>query len=380
VWNHIVFESPCQPTIFVLPQHENKGLLPLPVPLNTVKRRMNTPAGFLRCRFFITALFALGLLASSALSQGTNGKIELVGSDSIDLGKFSASEQQAARFQVRNAGTGALKILNVRKTCGCASASSDKPELKPGEVARIETIILPHAISGPFSKNVFVENSDPDNRFLRLTVSGNAIPLVEITPSGDVYAGRIPTNKPWSQTFNLTKTDPAIKLGSITTNGNYPMEAHMESTDGGASNHYRVDVTLLPTAESGDFKGTVGMPVLFPSNQPPISITVSGRIGAELNALPGILNIPLSEAPIQRHFTLRLLGQRSRTLEPNSLKCPQQDGVEFKVEQSKDGHSLEVIAIFSPDFTSQLVAEERVTLAFEMPGASSAQVVCRSKK
>ena len=341
---------------------------------------MNTPAGFLRCRFPITALFVLCLLASSALSQETNGKIELVGMDSIDMGRFSASEQQSVRFQVRNTGTGMLKILNVRKTCGCASASSDKSELKPGETARIETIILPHAISGPFSKNVFVENSDPDNRFLRLTVSGNAIPLVEITPSGEVYVGRIPTNKTWSQTFNLTKSNPAIRLGAITTSGNYPMEASIKSTDGAASNHYRVDVTLLPTAESGDFKGSVGIPVLFPSNQPPIAITVSGRIGAELNAIPGILNIPLSDNPVQRQFALRLLGQRSRVLDPKSLKCPQQDGVEFKLEQAADGHGLEVAATFSPEFTRQLVAEERMTLVFEVPGASSAQVVCRSMK
>jgi len=341
---------------------------------------MTNPAGFLRCRFPITVVFALCLLAWPAFSQETNGKIELVGTDSIDLGRFSASEQQAANFKVRNAGTGMLKILNVRKTCGCASASSDKSELKTGETAQIETIILPHAISGPFSKNVFVESNDPDNRFLRLTVSGNAIPLVEITPSGDVYAGRIPTNKPWSQTFNLIKTDSAIRLGAITTNGNYPMEAHMESTDGGASNHYRVDITLLPTAESGDFRGTVGIPVLIPSNQPPIIISVSGRIGAELNAVPGIFNIPLSETPIQRQFTLRLLGQRSRVLVPKSLKCPQQEGVEFKVGQATDGHSLEVTASFSPEFTRQLVAEERMTLVFEVSGASSAQVVCRSKK
>ena len=158
------------------------------------------------------------------------------------------------------------------------------------------------------------------------------------------------------------------------------MEASIATTDGAASNHYRVDVTLLPTAGSGDFKGTVVMPVLFPSNQPPLTMTVSGRIGAELNALPGILNIPLSEAPVQRQFTLRLLGQRSRVLDPKSLKCPQQEGVEFKARQAADGHGLEVVATFSPEFTRQLVAEERMTLAFEVPGASSAQVVCRSKK
>lgn len=341
---------------------------------------MNKPFGFLRCRFPIIALFTLGLLASSALSQDTNGRIELVDMDSIDLGKFPASEQQSARFQVRNAGAGMLKILNVRKTCGCASASSDKSELEPGESARIETTILPHAISGPFSKNVFVESTDPGNRFLRLTVSGNAIPLVEVTPSAEVYAGRIPTNKPWRQTFNLAKTNPAIRLGAITASGNFPLEASMETTDGVSSNHYRVDVALLPAAESGDFKGTIVIPVLFPSNQPPIAITVSGRIGAELNALPGILNIPLSEAPVQRQFTLRLLGQRSRVLEPKSLKCPQLEGAEFKVVQAPDGHGLEVVATFSPEFTRQLVAEERMTLAFEVPGASSGQVVCRSKR
>ena len=173
--------------------------------------------------------------------------------------------------------------------------------------------------------------------------------------------------------------DPAIKLGPAKPDSNYPVEIRMESSDGAASNRHMLDIALLSAAESGDFKCTVSIPVLMPTNHPPIAISVSGRIGVELCAVPGILYIPLSDTPVQRRFTLKLLGQRSRVQAPESLRLPKQAGADFKAVQAADGRSLDVTAAFSPDFTRQLLAKEKIMLVFRIQGASAAQVVCRFK-
>lgn len=279
--------------------------------------------------------------------QETVGRIEVIGPNSIDFGKYPARERKVARYKIRNAGEGILKILKVRKTCGCSSARTDKTELKPEEEATIEVTMLPNAIAGLYSKNTYVESTDPNNRFLRLTVAGNAIPLVEIRPKNNVYAGRIPTGNTWSQSFDLNGTDPYVRLGKITKDSNYAVETVFEQIGGKESSQYRLSVTLLPTTKSGDFKCSVKIPVLMPKNQPPLKISVSGKIGAELNALPGIIRLPVSDNPVERRFNLRVIGQRSRVLDPKSLKVPENKEIEFDVKQARDGRGLVVSATFS---------------------------------
>ena len=319
------------------------------------------------------------LVTFPCLAGNDGGRIEVVGPDTIDFGKYPAMERKAARYTIRNSGDGLLRIVQVRKTCGCASATCDKQELKPKEEAVVEVVVLPNSIFGLFSKNTFVESTDPNNRFLRLTVAGNAIPLVEIKPQASVYAGRIPTNKPWMQSFELKATRAGVRLGELKTESNYPVEVATNVLGDGPECRYQLDVKLLPTAESGDLRCIVSIPVLEPTNHPPVKVSVSGTIGAELCAVPGIFNLPVSDRPIARTFALRVLGQRTRVLDPASLKLPKQEGVSFKMEQDKDGHALLVTATFAPEFTKQLYADEKIPLVFEVPGASCATVVCKAK-
>lgn len=122
------------------------------------------------------------ILLVSATFSLAGGKIAVIGKDTIDFGKYPAREKKVATYTVRNVGDDTLKILKVRKTCGCTSATAPKSELKPDEETQVEVVILPNAIFGLFSKNTFVESTDTDNRFLKLNTAGNAIPLVKVTP------------------------------------------------------------------------------------------------------------------------------------------------------------------------------------------------------
>ena len=62
------------------------------------------------------------LLASASIALAS-GKIAVVNHDAIDFGKYPAREKKVATYTVRNVGKDTLKILKVRKTCGCASCS-----------------------------------------------------------------------------------------------------------------------------------------------------------------------------------------------------------------------------------------------------------------
>ena len=318
------------------------------------------------------------LIASTAMAEEA-GRIEVVGKDSIDFGKHPAREKKVAAYRIRNSGEGKLEILNIRKTCGCASATCDKKVLETNETANVEVVILPNAIFGLYSKNTFVESSDPGNKFLRLTVAGDSIPLIEVSPSMEVNAGRIKTNSSWTQSFSLVATEPSVVLGDLKTESNYKVEPTLERMNAEGSNH-RLEITLLPSAESGDFRCTMSIPVISPSNHPPIKVAVTGRIGTELSAIPGIAYLSLSDDPQTRVFAMRVLGERTRILKPEELTMPEHKDLSFRVKSDARGNGLEVTAMFGSEFVKELYAEENIQLEFKIPGRSSALVVCKIKK
>ena len=315
---------------------------------------------------------------STAWSEPTP-KIEVVGPNIVDFGKYQAGERKVAQYKIRNAGTGVLNIIQIRKTCGCSSVTCDKTDLKPQEDATVEVAILPNSIVGLYSKNIFVESTDPANRLLRLTVTGNSVPLIDITPRDNVYAGRIPIKGTWSQSFQLKSTEPNLKLGAIEVDSNYPVKVSTNEVSIGGEWFYNLDVSLLPTEKSGDLRCNMSLPVLSPTNHPPVRIGITGIIGSELSIVPGTVNLPITDQPITRTLTLRVMGQRTRILDPASLTCPEQDGVSFKIDQGQDGHGLSVTATFSSEFVKRLEVEGTILLTFSVPGASSAQLACKAK-
>lgn len=325
-----------------------------------------------------TLALACILAASLALAEEP-GRIEVVGKDTVDFGRYPAREKKVATYLIKNVGKGRLEILDVRKTCGCSLAACDKKLLEADETANVEVTVLPNTIFGLYSKNTFVESTDPGNKFLRLTMAGDSVPLVEVSPTREVEAGRIKANTAWTQAFDLKATEAGVLFGDIETESNYKVEARLERT-AGVDGRCSVGVTLMPAAKSGDLRCTVSIPVTSPTGQPPIRIVVTGRIGTELSAVPGIAYLDLSSAPQTREFSVRLLGERTRVLRAEELTLPERKDAAFSVKQGADGHGLDVTATFGPEFAKALYAEENIPLELKMRGASSAKVVCKMRK
>ena len=73
-------------------------------------------------------------------------KLEVVSSESVDFGKYSANQTQTASFTIKNSGDEVLKIKSIRKTCGCFKPSSDRMELKPNESATVKVEVEAYGI------------------------------------------------------------------------------------------------------------------------------------------------------------------------------------------------------------------------------------------
>jgi hypothetical protein len=67
-------------------------------------------------------------------------------------------------------------------------------------------------------------------------------------------------------------------------------------------------------------------------------------------------------------------------LDPKAVILPEVEGVTFEVKPYRNGHRLLVTATFSGDFTKQLLADEKIPLAFTVSNASSAKLVCKIRR
>ena len=84
--------------------------------------------------------------------------------------------------------------------------------LEAGQETSLTVTIPANSVSGDFSKAVFLETDAPGQEFLKLTVSGTAVPAVEVRPKSEVYLGRLQPDEERTCVFRLVPASPEMKL------------------------------------------------------------------------------------------------------------------------------------------------------------------------
>lgn len=307
-----------------------------------------------------------------------SGKIGVVGSDTVDFGKYPASEKKVARYTLKNTGDDLLTIIKVRKTCGCAKAEASRKELNPGETSIVEVTILANSIFNAYNKKTYIESSDPRKRFLSLTVKGNAIPLVDILPKSHVNAGRLSLNETWKHSFDLKARFEGVRLGEPVIESTYPVTTQFVPVPG-SNAHYRLDAELLPATKPGPWTCKIRVPVLSPANQKAPEITIAGKIGSELLAIPSVIRLQKSPEPVARRFRLKLLSPGADRLDPKLIEWPEFGGVAFWAEPAAASESLWIALQISPDFVAQSLKAGEKKLSVGYPSAVPAKLTIRVK-
>jgi len=176
------------------------------------------------------------------------------------------------------------------------------------------------------------------------------------------------------------ETATVTVLGPVKVTGSTEVESRMERIGDVPGEAYRLTLTSQSARTAGDVRCAVSIPVLEPTNHPPVRLTVHGSAGYELAAVPGFLRLPVSDSPQRRKFFLRLLGEKREAPKPPLLVLPKITGLDFVVAEKAARVGLTVTVVASPEFTKQLMADERMSFAIGYPGYSSATVTCLSAK
>lgn len=166
---------------------------------------------------------------------------------SADLGRFPAWKSQTQTFAVRNTGESTVHLLRVRSSCGCLAADFQPCTLEAGQKTAVTVTIPANSVSGEFSKTVFLETDAPGQEFLKLTVSGTAVPAVEVQPKREVYLGRLEAGKPHSFMFRLVPASPGMSPKLLPADeGEGQADAALSRDDNDGS--FTLELTFTPDA------------------------------------------------------------------------------------------------------------------------------------
>ena len=167
-------------------------------------------------------VLAIMLIGTAVLAQG---KIKFE-KTTHNFGTLKEEQGKAtAKFVFTNVGTGDLKIVNVRTSCGCTASDYSKNIIKPGQKGYVTATYYTSHRPGPFRKSITVTVNDADHPNTILYIKGTVTPRKK--SKGDYYPTAIGNLKLMSNllAFNNIKTTE-IKTDSmkIFNNWDHPME------------------------------------------------------------------------------------------------------------------------------------------------------------
>ena len=165
------------------------------------------------------------LLSYSVLASPV---LQISPSTRFNFGKYPANIEQRHCFILKNIGSEKLIISKVGVTCGCSAAELFKKELIPGDSTKLYTVIKKESVFGPFSKAFFIHSNAQNGKIQMLTLNGEAIPLITITPSSKIYVGSIPQKQKKEQKFIFTPSAP-VELGALNITSDIPVNHNFNS-------------------------------------------------------------------------------------------------------------------------------------------------------
>lgn len=206
--------------------------------------------------------------------QAAGPAIGIDGRDTLDFGTFPANAQQTGTFKILNKGDAVLKIINLRKTCGCAAIKIDKQEIKPGDSAVLTAEVLADSISGPFSKNLYVESNDPGQRFLQLNFTGRAVPLLTVYPKNFLYMGTLTAGKEYEYKFRIDTERDGVKLEMSSVKASFKADVKLVQD---SPRRFTLTVKVFPQQTNEPLSIELELKVLEPPGWKPVPVKLQGR-------------------------------------------------------------------------------------------------------
>ncbi|MCF6156603.1 MAG: DUF1573 domain-containing protein [Candidatus Brocadia sp.] len=202
-----------------------------------------------------------------------------------DFGKIYMGEIVKHGFKFKNLGSDELIVTSVKSSCGCTAALVSKSNLLTGEEGEVQIKFNPGRFVGRVTKSVTVNSNDPKNSTYKLTITGEIIEEVRVSPK-QINFGIIRKGDSCTRNIEI-KTIPELKIEVKKVESPNPYITLTQNKTADNNVHsYQVSI------EKYDFIGKFNGIVFFyttSNRQERIDIPFSGEVVGDVTFYPEIV-------------------------------------------------------------------------------------------
>jgi hypothetical protein len=150
-----------------------------------------------------------------------------------------------------------LKIERVSSSCGCTVAKPEQNEIPPDGSTAIHAVFDLKGRSGKQEKTITVYSNDPQEPQLKLTLKGEIIKQLDISPPALLW-GRISDSSPLHKQFTIASALPFEVTKIHITDSHIEAELVGEvSLDAAGRTEYTFEARLVPPFAEGRLAGNI---------------------------------------------------------------------------------------------------------------------------
>lgn len=276
-------------------------------------------------RPLLLALTGLMLLSHLTAEEAAAAPQIFSEAPSFDFGSKPNSEKVIHTFVLENKGDSLLTIHNVKPTCGCTIANISTQELQPGDKAEIKTSLDLRMRSGKQVKHITVNSNDPKTPAYTLTLTGTAIPNIEINPR-TLNFGMVPETDipPRVITFKSNTGEPFNIESVLPANKKVTTEV-VTVTEG---TEYQIKVTPIPQEGTGNFNDVLNIRTNL-KNEGVQRVMVMWQVQPPVMVAPTQVSLVANgeDRPITRYLIVRATQEMDPDMVVTGAEWPGRDNI-----------------------------------------------------
>jgi hypothetical protein len=259
-----------------------------------------------------------------------------------DFGTLDNTEKVIHSFTIKNEGTEALEIAQVKTSCGCTIADPPKnKKLAPGEQTEITATLTLTGKTGSQSKAITVMTNDPKTPNYQLKLTGIATTAIMVSDRF-INFPKVIDDDPHSDTVKIhtTRDEINFKVTSATIDDESFTTEIEEVT---ANKDYNVIVTLKGGLPAGSLRSKLTIKTDNPKH-PAFPLNVMANIVGDINVVPaGGIKYPYRpDSDKKAKYNVKLSPGRASSFLVTEVELPNGDVQVELLEQAKGSYLIKL--------------------------------------
>ncbi len=316
-------------------------------------------------RFCLAAVAGLLLTARAPAANWAEAMFDDL---ARDFGTVARGQMLTHPYRLTNNTGQTVRIISVRVSCGCTSATALAGVIAPGQSTSVLAQMDTRRFVGPKTVTIYVQLDQPQWAEVRLSISANARDDISVTPDtlafGSVPRGNAATRQT-TVSFNSGQ-----QLVSVAAESNYvQLQARAVGSPTGYGHAYEVTATLRPDTPVGKWFTDVWLNTNDPSS-PRIRVPLTVDVEPALSLSPNA--VTLGQAAVGKTVVKRIIIRGGQPFHIKSIEGTDET-VQVETQPGEDAKPAHVLTV---KVTPAAAGEINRTLKIitDLPGDSTAEL------